>query len=89
LRNTEPFNWGSAQQKAFDKLKSYLLNLTTLASPLPGQTLLLYMSALPHIVSAVLVKEGEDEHQQRQLLVYFVSETLEGPKKFYIEMEKK
>jgi hypothetical protein len=44
--------------------------------------------ASPHAVSAVLVKEIEEEHQRRQLPIYFISETLEGPKKFYTEMEK-
>ena len=60
LRNTKLFNWGPAQQKAFDDLKSYLLNLTTLASLLLGESLL-YMSALPHAVSTVLVKETKEE----------------------------
>ena len=36
----------------------------------------------------VLVREKQEEHQKKQLLVYYVSETLDGTKKFYIEMEK-
>lgn len=87
LRNTKLFNWGPAQQKAFDDLKSYLLNLTTLASLLLGESLL-YMSALPHAVSTVLVKETEEERERRQHPIYFISEPLEGPKKFYTKMEK-
>jgi hypothetical protein len=64
-----------------------LHNLTTLASPQPGEPLL-YVAALPHAVSAVLVREKQEEHQKKQLPVYYVSETLDGAKKFYIEMEK-
>jgi hypothetical protein len=30
LNNTDPFNWGPSQQKAFDELKAYLQNMTTL-----------------------------------------------------------
>lgn len=36
----------------------------------------------------MLVKEQQTEHQKKQLPIYFVSKTLEGPKNFYIEMEK-
>jgi hypothetical protein len=35
-----------------------------------------------------LVREQQEEHQKKQLSVYFVSETLNGAKKFYTEMEK-
>ena len=69
-------------------MKVYLHNLTTLASPQPNELLLLYVTALPHAVSAVLVKENQEEHQKKQLLVYYVSKTLDGAKMFYIEMEK-
>jgi hypothetical protein len=43
---------------------------------------------LPHAVSVVIVKENQEEHQKKQLPVYYVSEILDGAKKFYIEMEK-
>ena len=57
LKNTDPFSWGPIEQKAFEDLKVYLHNLTTLASPQPGEPLLLYVVALHHAVSAVLVRE--------------------------------
>jgi hypothetical protein len=44
--------------------------------------------ASPHAVSAMLVREREDEHQKKQVLVYYVSKTLDGAKKVYTEMEK-
>jgi hypothetical protein len=34
------------------------------------------------------VKEKQEEHQKKQLPIYFISKTLDGAKKFYIEMEK-
>ena len=69
-------------------MKVYLHNLTTLASPQPSKPLLLYVVASPHAVSAVLVKENQEEHKKKQLPVYYVSETLDGAKKLYTEMEK-
>jgi predicted amino acid racemase len=36
----------------------------------------------------VLVREKQEEHQKKQLPVYYVSKTLDGAKKFYTEMEK-
>ena len=44
--------------------------------------------ASPHAGSVVLVKENQEELQKKQLPVYYVSETLDGAKKFYTEMEK-
>jgi len=85
LKNTNPFSWGPIQQKAFEDLKVYLHNLTTLASPQPGKPLL-YVVALPHAISAMLVREKQEEHQKKQLPVYYVSETLNGAKQFYREM---
>jgi hypothetical protein len=49
---------------------------------------MLYVTASPHAVSEVLITERQEEHQKKQLPVYYVSETLDGAKKFYIEMEK-
>jgi hypothetical protein len=43
---------------------------------------------LPHAISVVLVREKQEEHWRRKLPVYYVSETLDGAKKFYTEMEK-
>jgi hypothetical protein len=73
---------------AFDDLKAYLHNLITLASPQSGEPLLLYVVASPHAVSAVLVREQHEEHQKKQLPVYYVSETLDDAKKVYTEVEK-
>ena len=62
--------------------------LTTLASPQPGEPLLLHVAGSPHAVSVVLVREKQEEHQKKQLPIYYGSVTLDGAKKFYTEMEK-
>jgi hypothetical protein len=56
LKSAEVFQWGPAQQKAFEELKQYLVDLTTLTPPSPGALLLLYVAASHSAVSAALVQ---------------------------------
>jgi hypothetical protein len=72
------FTWGQEQQLAFEEIKKYLSNPTTLVTPNSDEELLLYISATDKAVSAVLVQEKEREHSKRQEPVYFVSEALSG-----------
>jgi hypothetical protein len=55
LKSAEVFKWGPAQQKAFEELKQYLIDLTTLTPPSTGTPLLLYVVASHAAVSAALV----------------------------------
>jgi hypothetical protein len=55
LKSAKVFQWGPAQQKAFEELKQYLIDLTTLTPPLPGAPLLLYVAASHSAISAALV----------------------------------
>jgi hypothetical protein len=55
LKSAEVFQWGPAQQKAFEELKQYLIDLTTLTPPSSGTPLLLYVVASHSAVSAALV----------------------------------
>jgi hypothetical protein len=57
LKSVEVFQWGSAQQKAFEELKQYLIDLTTLTPPSSGTPLLLYVAAFHVAVSAALAQE--------------------------------
>jgi hypothetical protein len=59
LRGSGTFKWGLEQQEAFDTLKEYIQKLPTMASPQPGQTLILYVSATDTVVSRALVQEIE------------------------------
>jgi hypothetical protein len=86
--SAEVFQWGSAQQKAFEELKQYLINFTTLTPPSSGTSLLMYVSASHSAVSVALVQEKQDGHVKRQAPVYFVSEVLSLSKKNYTELEK-
>jgi hypothetical protein len=60
LKSAEVFQWGSVQQKTFDELKQYLIDLTTLIPPAPGAPLLLYVAASHSAESAALVQEKLD-----------------------------
>jgi hypothetical protein len=88
LKSTEVFQWGSAQQKAFEELKQYLINLTTLTPPTPVAPLLLYVAASHSAVSAVLVQEKLEGQTKKKVPLYFVSEVLSLSKKNYTELEK-
>jgi hypothetical protein len=88
LKSAKVFQWGPAQQKAFEELKQYLIDLTTLTPPAPGAPLLLYVAASYSAVSATLVQEKLDGQAKKQAPVYFVSEVLSPSKKNYTELEK-
>jgi hypothetical protein len=88
LKSAEVFQWVPAQQKAFDELKQYLIDLTTLTPPSLGAPLLLYVAASHSAVSAALVQEKQDGQVKIQAPVYFVSEVLILSKKNYTELEK-
>jgi hypothetical protein len=60
LKSVEVFQWGPAQQKAFEELKEYMIDLTTLTPPSSGIQLLLYVAASHAAVSAALVQEKQD-----------------------------
>jgi ribonuclease HI len=88
LKSAKVIQWCPAQQKAFEELKQYLIDLTTLTPPSPGAPLLLYVAASHSAASATLVQEKLDGQVKKQAPVYFVSEVLSLSKKNYTELEK-
>jgi hypothetical protein len=88
LKSAGVFQWGPVQQKAFEELKQYLIDLTTLTPPSPVALLLLYVIASHSTVSAVLVQEKLDGQVKKQAPVYFVSKVLSLSKKNYTKLEK-
>jgi hypothetical protein len=65
LKSAEVFQWGAVQQKAFEDLKQYLMQLTTLTPPLSGAPLLLYVVASHAVVSAALVQKRQDDQGKK------------------------
>jgi hypothetical protein len=88
LKSVKVFQWGPTQQKAFEELKQYLIELTTLTPPSSKTPLLLYVAVSHVAVSAALVQERQDGQAKKQVHVYFVSELLSPSKKNYIKLEK-
>jgi hypothetical protein len=92
LRGSSTFEWGSEQQEAFNALKEYIQKLRTMASPQPGQPLILYVSTTQTTVRGALVQEivtlKGDKNMLHRVPIYSVSEALAGSKKYYSEMEK-
>jgi ribonuclease HI len=88
LKSAEVFQWGPAQQKAFEELKQYLIDLTTPTPPSSGIPLLLYVVASHAAVSVALVEEKQDGQIKKQALVYFGSEVLSPSKKNYTKLDK-
>jgi hypothetical protein len=72
LKSAEVFQRGPVQQKAFEELKQYLIDLTTLTPPTPGAPLLLYVAASHSAVSAALVQEKLEDQVKKQAPIYFV-----------------
>jgi hypothetical protein len=88
LKSAKVFQWGLVQQKAFEDLKQYLIQLTTLTPPSSGAPLLLYVAASHAAVSAALVQERQDDQAKKQVTLYFVFEVLSPSKRNYTELEK-
>ncbi|KAL0400401.1 UNVERIFIED_CONTAM: Polyprotein P3 [Sesamum radiatum] len=84
LRKAKTFEWGTPCQLAFEELKAYLFGLPLLVKPSPGDTLYLYLSVTPQVVSSVLVREEGG----KQLPIYYVSKVLNGAEGRYTPIEK-
>jgi hypothetical protein len=59
LEKSNSFYWTDETQKVLDELKALISKPPVLASPEPGETLLLYAVATTQVISAALVVERE------------------------------
>ncbi|XP_023743054.1 uncharacterized protein LOC111891220 [Lactuca sativa] len=78
------FQWTNEAEKALQKIKEALHELPTLATPIPGETLQMYLSTSSEAISSVLAVEREGEQRP----VYFGSRALQGPELNYPMLEK-
>jgi hypothetical protein len=90
LKKADKFVWDDKAQKAFESLKETLTTPPVMTPPIPGEILLLYISATTNVVSMVLVTEREEEGQAYpvQRPVYYVSEALADAKTRYTQPQK-
>ena len=85
LKKQDKFAWTEQAQTAFLDLQDFLTTPPVLTAPLPGEELLLYVSATTNVVStAIVVERKEEGHLQMvQRPVYFISEVLSESKTRY------
>ncbi|KAL0453019.1 UNVERIFIED_CONTAM: Retrovirus-related Pol polyprotein from transposon opus, partial [Sesamum latifolium] len=84
LRKVKNFEWTQECQQAFEDLKAYLAKLPLLVKSVPGDTLYLYISSAPQVVSSVLVRE-EGGYQTP---IYYVSKVLNRAESRYQPIER-
>lgn len=78
------FRWTKEEEKVLEHLNMGLQNLSTLANPIPAETLSIYQATSQKAISAVLTLERD----RKQLPIYFVSRAIQGPKLNYPTLEK-
>ena len=85
LKKSDKFVWDQEADDAFESLKKSLAEAPVLAAPSPKEPLLLYVTAGPRAVSAVVVVERKEEGKEYpvQRPVYYVSEVLSETKQRY------
>jgi hypothetical protein len=78
LKMIDFFYWTDETQKVLDDLKAIIYNPPVLASPEPGEALILYVMATAQVISAALVVEREEPgHVYKvQRSVYYISKVL-------------
>src|SRR6266498_5533106 len=60
LKKHDKFQWTPEAQQAFDKLKEFLTKPPVLVLPMPEEPLLLYITAMTHVVSTTIVVERQE-----------------------------
>ena len=80
----QAFAWTDECEATFQELKRYLSNPPLLSSSKEGENLYLYLAVSATAVSAALIREEDN----RQLLVYYVSQVFQGARSRYPRIEK-
>ncbi|CAN1313102.1 Transposon Tf2-8 polyprotein [Linum perenne] len=84
LKAAAKFSWTEECTKAFEELKSFLTSPPTLAAPIPGDELYLYVAIAATAVSSVLVKRTNKEERP----VFYTSKSLVEAETRYSPLEK-
>nr|GEW67532.1 reverse transcriptase domain-containing protein [Tanacetum cinerariifolium] len=78
------FQWTAKAETAFKQMKILIAELPMLTAPKEKKELVIYLAAAKEAVSAVLMTKKDG----KQMLIYFISRALQGPKINYTPMEK-
>jgi hypothetical protein len=66
LRKYGPFVWTNKAEEAFQELKQYLMSLSVMVAPEPGEHLLLYIATTAEAVSIIQVAERPEPPQPQE-----------------------
>ncbi|CAN1314375.1 Transposon Tf2-11 polyprotein [Linum perenne] len=84
LKAAAKFSWTEECSKAFEELKTFLTSPPTLAAPIPGDELYLYVAIAATAVSSVLVKRTDKVERP----VFYTSKSLVEAETRYSPLEK-
>jgi ribonuclease HI len=86
LRKDVKIKWTEDCQKAFDKIKEYLLNPPILVPPTPGCPLILYLTVQEASMGCMLGQQ--DETGRKEQAIYYLSKKFTEPETRYLLVEK-
>uniref|UniRef100_A0A2N9FVS6 Uncharacterized protein n=1 Tax=Fagus sylvatica TaxID=28930 RepID=A0A2N9FVS6_FAGSY len=78
--------WTEDCQRAFDKIKEYLLNPPILVPPTPGRPLILYLTVQEASMGCMLGQQ--DETGKKEQAIYYLSKKFTEPETRYLLVEK-
>ena len=85
LKKGQSFEWGEAQQIAFQRLQQIMTNLPRVQAPIRRRPLLLYLASSPHAIGALIAQEDGGSVEQP---IYYVSRTLKDAETRYLRAER-
>ncbi|KAD5960272.1 hypothetical protein E3N88_11744 [Mikania micrantha] len=78
------FKWTQEAELSFQSIKQHLSELPSLTTPVPGELIMIYLSASEKAISTILLVERAG----KQIPIYFISHMLKGGEERYASIEK-
>ena len=85
LKKGQSFEWGNAQQKAFQKLQQIMIKLPIVQASVRRKPLLFYLASSSSTIGALIAQEDEGGIKQ---LVYYISHALSYTETRYPQAKK-
>ncbi|XP_019160042.1 PREDICTED: uncharacterized protein LOC109156645 [Ipomoea nil] len=85
MKKGVPFVWDEACKNAFQSIKSNLMKPPVLTAPIPGRSLILYISAQESSVGALLAQENDNGKENA---LYYLSRMMTPNELKYLPIEK-
>ncbi|GKE14825.1 reverse transcriptase domain-containing protein [Tanacetum coccineum] len=82
--NKDEYRWTAEPEEAFQQMEKLILNLLSLTTPLPNETLCAYLAISKELVNVVLLTE----RKRNKCPIHHVSQTLNGAERNYAPIEK-